>query len=296
MLKNIICAIDFSDASVSVINRAKFIHQQSNSQLLLVYCMENHQIQFLSFIFKSSENTADTPANELSAHLNALKNQLLPLEKEVTTRITLGIVAEVMPREAEAFNANLIIIGTSKKSSLQRTFLGSNAIKILRHSPCSVLVTKTNATGTYQRIIIGVDLSSDIQPTLDFISALAPEAEVILAHFYQIPFEGKLTHHADLNDPYLAAYRQELRDEATQKLNIIANKSSWGLLKSTNIVTQGDPAEMLLQLAQDHKCDLIVLNKSNKTAIDDFILGSVTNEVVNLSTRDVLVFNQKHTD
>lgn len=295
MLKQIICAIDFSDSSDLVLSRAKFMQVESNAKITLIHSAEKSQIEFLNFIFNTQEELSDIGLSELESKLAVLKTQLSTIEKEVNAQVAIGSVEEILTQQAKTLNASLIIIGASNKSDMQRTFLGSNALKILRHSNTSVLVAKNKASQQYQRILVGVDLSSNARPIISFIQTFAPEAEITLAHCYEIPFEGKLNHHLDDNNPQLAAYRQDLRNDAVQKLALIAHESSLDPLKSATLVTQGDPAEMLLQLAHDHACDLIVLNKNNETIFTKWILGSVTNEVVNLSAQDVLVFNQhKH--
>lgn len=294
MLKQIICAIDFSDSSDRVLSRVKFMRIASNGQITLIHSVEKSQIDFFNFIFNTQEAPLDLAISELESKLTILKNQLSTLENQVKRQVIMGRTEEVLTEQAKSLNANLMIVGASNKSNIERTFLGSNALKILRQSDTSVLVAKNKASHEYQRILIGVDLSRNIQPVISFIQTFAPEAELTLVHCYEIPFEGKLNHHLDDDNPQLAAYCQDLRNDAVQKLALIAHQSCLDPLKSTTLVTKGDPAELLLQLAQDHACDLIVLNKNNQTVIDRWILGSVTNEVVNLSTQDVLVFNQKH--
>lgn len=291
MLKQIVCAIDLSTASAPTVHRAIQLMQSQDSQLTLLHCVEQSHLDFMEFMMKTAENPPTLLLNEAQTQLLAVKNQF-PHPEKVDVVIETGNITTSVGRVAENTHADLVMLGTSDKSALQRTFLGSNALKVLRHSPCSVLVVKKPCLSAYQRILIGVELSQELDSTLAFLRLLAPEAELVLVHCYEIPFEGTLNHHADFNDMHLTAYRTEIRDQATKRMQVLTQKLPIDPLKLTTIVTQGDPADTLQQLANDHQCDLMVLNKNNLTTLDSLILGSVTNEVVNASTIDTLVLNQ----
>lgn len=292
MLKHIVCAVDLSPASESVVNRAKHIVQLTKSSISLVHCIEKHQMDFIKFIIKTTEKAEHLMLNEAQSKISALKQQF-PDQNNVTIVLSAGNIADCISQTVETTQANMTILGTSDKSGLQRAFLGSNALKVLRRSTCPILIIKNQALHHYQRILIGVDLAQDITPTVKFLQFIAPDAEIVLAHCYEIPFEGKLNHHAEFNDVHLLAYRTEIRAHALKKMQMIVDQAKLDPLKLTTVVTQGDPADTLLQLAKDHACDLIALNKNSLTALDDWLLGSVTNEIVNTSTLDILVLDQK---
>jgi len=293
MLKHILHATDLSDASSISLNKTQSLMQSTGAKVTLLHCIEDKHDELIRFIFKTSE---DAEAQWLSRAQSDLtqRKQAFGSQDRVFTQIEKGKVADCVARVATDRHADLIVTGASEKSVLRHTFLGSNALKVLRQSTCPVLVVKKACQGQYQRILIGIDLSHEISNTLHYLKRMAPEAEIVLAHCYEIPFESKLDHYADYQDIHLMEYRQAIRDQALKRMQVITKHLATDPLKLTTIVTQGEPADTLLQLAQDQQCDLIVLNKNNLTTLDSWILGSVTNQIINESVLDILIIDQSN--
>ena len=55
---------------------------------------------------------------------------------------TQGNPAQEILRQAQDFEADLVILGTHGRSALERFFLGSVAQKTVRNAPCPVLTVK----------------------------------------------------------------------------------------------------------------------------------------------------------
>lgn len=60
-------------------------------------------------------------------------------------------------------------------------------------------------------------------------------------------------------------------------------------VKITTVIKEGSPAKMILKVASEEDVDLIVIGSSGKSGFDKFILGSVSDKVVNAAKRPVLV-------
>lgn len=60
-------------------------------------------------------------------------------------------------------------------------------------------------------------------------------------------------------------------------------------VKITSIIREGSPAKMILKVASEENVDLIVIGSSGKSGFDKFILGSVSDKVVNAAKCPVLV-------
>lgn len=58
----------------------------------------------------------------------------------VKSKIVYGFASEAIIRRAESTGAQMIAVGSQGYSRLQRFVLGSVALRVLRHAPCSVLV------------------------------------------------------------------------------------------------------------------------------------------------------------
>lgn len=55
------------------------------------------------------------------------------------------------------------------------------------------------------------------------------------------------------------------------------------------LVERGNPAKIILKIAEEHNCDLIVMGFKGKTTLDDLTIGSTVNRVLHKSKLPVLV-------
>ena len=60
-------------------------------------------------------------------------------------------------------------------------------------------------------------------------------------------------------------------------------------IKISSIIKEGAPAKLILEVADEENVDLIVMGSSGKSGFDRFILGSVSDKVVNAAKCPVLV-------
>jgi nucleotide-binding universal stress UspA family protein len=59
--------------------------------------------------------------------------------------VTIGPPSDAIVKVAEEKGADLVVIGTSGRSGIDRLLLGSVAKAVIRHAPCSVLVARPAA-------------------------------------------------------------------------------------------------------------------------------------------------------
>lgn len=64
------------------------------------------------------------------------------------------------------------------------------------------------------------------------------------------------------------------------------------ILKEINIlVERGNPAKIILKVAEENNCDMIVMGFKGKTALEDTTIGSTVNKVLHKSKLPVLVIH-----
>jgi universal stress protein E len=295
--KQLLCAIDLSESADKVLNRAQNIVLGKDIALTIIHVAELDQLSFLNFIFSTEDKTTNENAlTKIQASLLDKKHKLLPAFINASTIIEQGKVSEAINKVAIKINTNLLLIGAYSSNSLQNLFLGSTALKVLRNSICPVLIVKNENPNNYQCVLIGVDFSQDVVATISLVQHIAPNAEIILTHFYDIPFEGILNHYAEFEDNQLNTYRTEIREDALKKMHAIADAANLDPVSSSIIVVQGNAVEKILFFAQDYDCDLLVLGKHGMNLTEEFLLGSVTNKIINLCTQDVLVMTHQQSN
>jgi nucleotide-binding universal stress UspA family protein len=79
--------------------------------------------------------------DESEAKLKAFIERMgLPMDRTTTVVRVGGVYHEVL-EEAQSFGADLIVVG-SHRPSMATYLIGSNAARIVRYAPCSVLVVR----------------------------------------------------------------------------------------------------------------------------------------------------------
>ena len=187
--------------------------------------------------------------------------------------------------KAEAWGADLVVVGSGKHSIIERLQIGSTSTKVLSACQCSVRVGRrlTTPANSSVRIVIGMDGSPDAELAVDAVARrvwpAGSEARLItvldtrLAHAVAslIPRlarwsgEGELVQKDD-------AWLQRMITAATQKLQ------SAGLAVSTT-TPEGDPREVLVEAASNWRADCIFLGARGLSGIERFLIGSVSSSV-----------------
>ena len=82
---------------------------------------------------------------------------------------------------------------------------------------------------------------------------------------------------------------QILKERSEENLKEFDELNDNNDLKITHVIREGSPAKVILEVAKDEDIDLIVMGSSGKSGFDRFILGSVSDKVVNTAKCPVLV-------
>jgi len=201
-------------------------------------------------------------------------------------RLVPGLAAAALPQVAQECGADLILLGAHGQGFLQRFLLGSTASRVLRRTRCPVLVVKEPCRAPYRRALVAVDFSAISPAVLREAHRVAPEAELVLLHAFDLPFEGKLQI-AGVREEDIMRYRMEAHDRALRRLHELA--AAEGLASPGVRVSRGDAARQVLMQEEIQDCDLVVVGKHGANVTEELLLGSVTHHVLAESRSDVLV-------
>lgn len=203
-----------------------------------------------------------------------------------------GIALAAVPSYADAIDADLILVGAHGQGFLQRFLLGSTASRLLRKSRCPVLVVKEACREPYRRALISVDFSPGSERAIHFTKEIAPNADIVLLHVVDIPFEGKLLY-AGVSAEVIQQYRIEARGQAMQKLHTMAEAAGLSAAGYTALAVYGEATQQILSHEEKYDCDLLVMGKHGTHVTEELLLGSVTKRVLAESRSDVLVIVDK---
>ena len=204
-------------------------------------------------------------------------------------RIVAGTPLATIVEQADALAIDLLVLGARGGDFLRHYLLGSTASRLLRKSRSHpVLIVKQAPREAYRRALIPVDFSPLSVRAIELTRLIAPDADIVLLHAYEAPFEGKLTY-AGVDAAVIQHYRDAAREEALRNMRRVAAEAGLAIGDYSPLVVHGDPSQQVIEQEQERDCDLIVMGKHGLNMTEELLLGSVTKHVLAEAQSDVLV-------
>ena len=294
IIRQILCPIDFSDASAHAVDHAVALARWYGARITALHVDAAAHAEVL-----------DVPAVTLEAEKQRLQERVAMFCQAATAagvpvdvRVVSGHAVTGILDLAASLPADLIVMGTHGVSGFQHLVLGSVTEKVLRRAGCRVLTVPPRAQATstlpFTRLLCAVDFSEPSLEAVRFAGSLATEAgaRLVLMHVIEWPWhEPPPPRLADLPPAQAAAltdYRRHMETTATARLESIASSD---VPRGTAVVVRvghGKPYEQLLVAAGEDGVDLIVLGVHGRSALDLGVFGSTTNQLVRAATCPVL--------
>lgn len=289
-LNHLLAATDLSAPARHAVERAALVSKETGAPLDLLHVADLTPLERLRQLMgKSPEELKQQVLDSAQEKLRDLAAALLKRYGiSAGTRVAAGALLAELAREADAMATRLIVCGARGESFLRHLFLGSTAERMLSGARCPILVVKQVAHEPYRTLLVPVDFSSSSLPAIRHARLVAPQADIVLLHAFEVPFEGYLRY-AGVDDDTINHYRVIARQEAIQKLHELSEEAGLPAYAVRFVVLHGTPSLRIIEQEQEQNCDLIVMGKHGESALEELLLGSVTKRVLAESQCDVLV-------
>ena len=168
----------------------------TESELSILHVMESDTLDRLREMLGDEVPELEAALyNDASAHLEQLTRDAA-IDRGVLARTHLaeGNPLATIAAEADTQDADLVVLGARGESFPRHALLGSTAARLLRKSiRRPVLVEKQAPHETYRSIVIAVDFPPVSIQVIRLARCWAPNADLVLLHAFELPYEGKLT-------------------------------------------------------------------------------------------------------
>ncbi|QJQ20440.1 universal stress protein [Pseudomonas sp. SK] len=286
-LKHILVATDLSPSARNAAERAAYLSKAHQAPLDLLYVANPAPFERLKQLAAPDDGLLKRVLDTAGEKIRALAAMLFQrYDIGAGVEVASGSVTAEITRVVQDKRSDLLVCGAKGQSLARRLLLGSTVQKMLDRMPCPVLVVKQAPRDTYRTLLVPVDFSSASLRSLELARTIAPQAEIVLLHVYQAPFESSMRF-TSIDHDTLKHYRNVIRQDAQQQLAALSALA--GLAEARQIVLHGDPAWRIAEQEQALECDLIVVGKQGQGALEELLIGSVTQQVLNESQCDVLV-------
>lgn len=288
--RHLLVATDLSAHATAALDRGFLLARQAGARLTAIHALGLPALSpFQALMGAAAEQVAHTVTADARARLQALlEDPSRNAGHPAGLQLEADLPAPAITAFANANAVDLVLIGAQGRSFWQRMLLGSTASHLLRKSHWPVLVVKQPARESYRRVVVAMDFSPVSAAALALARQIAPEAKPVLAHVFELPFEGLLAT-AGVSTVDINRYQVEVRDHALLTLHEMAHQAGLEPGGYRLEVRHGHAARMLPELVAQAGADLVVMGKHGTHVTEELLLGSVTKRVLAESTSDVLV-------
>ena len=291
---NILLAVDASSTGQAAVDQVAARPWPAGSQVQVLTVVENLEPWALGSIAEEIDARARLVAE-------AAAKRLLSHGLKVESTVATGDPKTVILDHAAAMHAELIVLGASGLSAVERFLLGSVSRAVLRFAPCSVALVREPAAArdTGLKVLLAVDGSEGSRHATEALAARpwpsGAEIRVLSAvelgmSALQGAFEIPAFDAAQLESQRAAAMKrtEEAIDSARKTLEAA------GLATSESIsVLLASPQEIILQEAAAWPADWIVLGSHGSSGLSRFLIGSTSETVATHAACSVEVVRHK---
>jgi len=208
-------------------------------------------------------------------------------------RVEVGSANAKILEQAEAEKVDLIVVGRKKRTALEKVYVGSHILDILRRSTIPVLMSKYMVQYEWQgeplmrtndqiwkRPLLASDWSDPSRRGLDAVLALKGLAEkIIVAHVIgarrikNVEPEGV----------------KRLEEESAKRLQAYCHQIDDAGMESEYHLAMGRTVEEIIKMSRDYGATMIVMGRTGKDWLLEYWLGGVSHQVAELSELPVLL-------
>jgi nucleotide-binding universal stress UspA family protein len=147
----------------------------------------------------------------------------------------------------------------------------------------------------FRKILVATDGSELVKRAVALAIEIAKLSEAKLYAVYVIALEGNSIFHSR-DEEQKKVLRKHLRMEGKKATAYVENVGRTANVGVESIILEGNPANKIIDFAEEIDSDLIVMGTQGKTGIQRFLIGSVSENVVRHSKRAVLVVRGESDD
>ncbi|MBU3965878.1 MAG: universal stress protein, partial [Euryarchaeota archaeon] len=224
-----------------------------------------------------------------------------------STKVLSGSPIEQILNEANAIDANLIIMAATGKGHVETAPVGTVANRVLRLSKSHVLLVRdTENREHYKKILIPTDGSKDAMYAAQFGMSIARRynAEVYVCTIIDSKEKIIKRHVTTLDEvrrgrvlgetltypeSIIRRMRQLLLDDAARIADDVRKMAEKKRVTAEIIVKDGKTASEILKIVKNQKIDLVVLGSTGKSLISLMGVGSISEKVASTARCSVLV-------
>ncbi len=272
--KNIILfPVDFQKYTHLALNYAEYFAGQTGAGIHMLHVLEEGNMLERMFTTEEQQARAFSETEKLLKHLKEKINKNI----SVRTEVVKGKVCKNITEAAKSLTPRFILIGKSQESAIAQSFLGSNAVQLLRETKYPVVTirgAKFETSEIKNTILIPVDLTKEIHEQLT--------AAIEFGYY----FKSKVYLLSILTVDSIGLELQLVT--RLHKAKTIVEEA--GLECKTNLVkdTKTPVHKTILNIAHSENVQLIVIMTRDETRTTKAFVGHIAHDILDMSDTPVM--------
>ena len=211
---------------------------------------------------------------------------LLPLHPgSVMKRLENGTPAEVILTIAQEEGTDLVVLGARGIGQIQEKMFGSVSHRVMTHAPCSTLIVK-KPLRKIQQVLIPIESKEDGEAVVRFLKKKPFREPISAIVLHVIPFSEPVWPVGAMISP---EFRKEMITYGETFTNGISAELKQLGHQAKGVVVVGAPSPKILEAADEHAADVIMMRTHSRSGVSRFLLGSVSHSVVHQTESSILL-------
>jgi len=200
-------------------------------------------------------------------------------------------------REINHGNHDLVIASAEGGSRLSSVFFGSTATHLMRKAPCPVWIVKPGQSAAYRRILVCIDPAVDggkkdemnhsmLRLATSLASANAANLDII--HAWQVAGNDRDTLRSEVPDHARERILRKHEEVHKQRLYALLDQYNFAGIDHHIHLPRAMPQQAIVEFAERHDVDLLVMGTVCRTGIPGFIIGNAAETVLSAVKCSVL--------
>lgn len=277
--KKILVAIDGSESSMHALKESFKLATNEGSWITVVSVIPHYQGDLDLVAVGNIMASMKKPCDEALANADKLAKEEKVLIKTVCEE---GDIYERIVDLADAENCELIVMGRRGFHRLERALIGSVTARVIGYSRRDVLVVPRNTTVGWQRVLVATDGSkysgAAAERAIDFAKSYGGELKVLSVVDVPAEFYGESLEAVE-----------GLIKRAKGSVEDVRKMAEAAGVRAETFVREGESYEQIIEIAEEHNVNIIVMGSHGRTGLKRLLMGSVTEKVIGHAPCPVLV-------
>ncbi len=205
------------------------------------------------------------------------------LDVDVSCEASAQRPTQAILETADLYEGDLLVVGATGQSALERMLMGSVSSRLVRHSRWPVLVVKGDKPAP-KRILCAVDFSAASRRALGWAGELAQlyGAHVDVLYVKLVLPRQWMGMYVDPSEMPMAE-SQHVRDDTDELMERLKAFCDIDDLKGVSWeprVLSGQPEEVIVEVAKRLDVDLLCMGSVGRSGVEGFLLGNTAERVM----------------